>query len=43
VDVLDHGLQFSTVTLGDLASEDVVILLGWPMERLASRAGALPK
>ena len=36
-DVLDDGLQFAFVLLGDFAAKMVVILLGWPIVRFASR------
>jgi hypothetical protein len=38
IEIFDDGLKLSLVILGDPATEDVVILLGWPMVRLASRS-----
>ena len=38
IQILDNGLKLALIELGDLATEDGVILLGWPMVRLASRS-----
>jgi hypothetical protein len=38
IHVCDLSLQLATILFADFATEMTVILLGWPMVRLASRS-----